>query len=226
MKKAFCSWSSGKDSTLAFYRASAQGFDVRYLFNMACEDSGRSHSHNISQELLDAQCGATGISLVQGKASWDTYEREFKKAVSGLREKDITHGIFGDIDLQPHRDWVERVCGEIGITPVLPLWKAERKSLMGEFIKAGFEARVVVTNAKWLGEEWLNRSIDENFVKDLSAVKGVDACGEGGEYHTFVTDGPVFKKRIGILNTKKVLQATKWGNYWFLNIEDYKIIDK
>lgn len=207
--KVMISWSGGKDSCLACYEALQDGFDVSYLLNMAVD--GRSHG--LDRGLIEAQSQAMGISLVQRVVSWSTYEDEFKKVVRELKEKGVEGGIFGDIDLQEHRDWVENTCAEVGIKAFLPLWKRERGELIDEFISAGFEAVVVCVRADVLDRRWLGRRIDKKFVRELSK-ENVDLCGEAGEYHTFVVDGPIFKKRIKILETGEVER----GGKWFLDI--------
>ena len=132
--------------------------------------------------------------------------------------------IFGDIDLQEHRDWVERACKELEIQPLLPLWGLNRERILDDFIKEGFEAVVVVVKAEILGEQGLGRKVDKQFLKDLSKIKdeiGIDLCGEKGEYHTFVTNGPPFKQHIKILDSQKVLR----DGYRFLEILRHEIVD-
>jgi uncharacterized protein (TIGR00290 family) len=207
--KAFVSWSGGKESALACYRAMQDPeVEVSYLLNMLSEDGRRSRSHGISSDLLKAQAEAIGIPILQRKTTWKTYEEEFKAAVSNM---DVAAGIFGDIDVAEHRDWVERVCKEIGIKPILPLWKGKREELMEEFIEVGFKAIVVATNPKALDEKWLGKEINRGFVDELKALGNVDLCGENGEYHTFVYDGPIFKKPIKFEVKNKVLKE----KYWF-----------
>jgi uncharacterized protein (TIGR00290 family) len=173
---------------------------------MTSEDGRNSRTHGLSAKFLQLQSEAMGIPIVQRKASWGNYEEEFKKTLSDFKAKGIQAGIFGDIDLREHRDWVERVCKEIGIQPILPLWKEERRKLMKEFINLGFKALVVATNPEFLGKEWLGRIIDEKFIKDLNDLGNVDLCGEKGEYHTFVYDGPIFKKPVKFTRGEKVLK--------------------
>jgi diphthine-ammonia ligase len=128
-------------------------------------------------------------------ATWGNYESQFKSQVAVFKNENVLHGVFGDIDLEPHREWVERVCNESGITAHLPLWKGVRRDLIGEFLSAGFKALVVVVNTKKMPERFLGRLIDAALVNELEAI-GVDACGENGEFHSFVYDGPLFKKRL------------------------------
>lgn len=218
--KAFVSWSGGKDACFSFYKAAQnQDVEVVCLLNMASENGENSRTHGISSKLLNLQAQALGVSIIQGKATWEIYEQEFKKIVAELKKKGVNTGIFGDIDLQAHRDWVERVCQECGIKPLFPLWQKERGDILQEFINCGFEAIVVVTRVEALGPKWIGRRINEKFIEDLRKIDGVDLCGEAGEYHTFVTSGPIFKKKIKILETDK----TKRDKNWFLDILSYEI---
>lgn len=221
--RAFVSSSGGKDTSLAFYKAGQnQGLKIACLLNMASVDGKHSRTHGVSSGLLRLQAQALGIPIIQRKASWATYEEEFKKAVLDLKKEDIRAGVFGDIDLEEHRQWVERVCKELDILPIFPLWRRKREDVLGEFINAGFKALVVSVKASFLGKEWLGRKIDEKFVEDISPLSNIDLCGEKGEYHSFVFDGPIFEKKIKLLNTKKI----KRDKYWFLDILEYEIIEK
>lgn len=205
--KVFISWSGGKESSLSCLRIMQnQNIKVGCLLNMTSEDGRNSRTHGLSAKFLQLQSEAMGIPIVQRKAGWENYEEEFKKTLSDFKAKGMQAGVFGDIDLQEHRDWVERVCKEIGIQPILPLWKEERRKLMKEFINLGFKALVVATNPEFLGKEWLGRIIDEKFIKDLNDLGNIDLCGEKGEYHTFVYDGPIFKKPIKFTRGEKVLK--------------------
>lgn len=195
--KTFVSWSGGKDSAMAYYYAIKEyGAEVMYLLNMLSEDGRYSRSHHLSVALLKAQAEAMGIPIVQREATWEGYEEEFKKALSLLKGEGIQAGVFGDIDLQGHRDWVERVCSESGLTAILPLWQRSRESLIDEFIANGFKAVIVAVKSESMGSEWLGRELDRQFVKDLKRLPQVDLCGENGEYHTFVYDGPIFKRPV------------------------------
>lgn len=215
MEKTFVSWSGGKETSLAFYKAiQDESLKVKYLLNMVSENGRRSRSHGLDSTLLRAQSDALGIPIIQRKTAWGRYEKVFKKAVSELRKEGVEIGIFGDIDLQEHREWIERVCREAGVKPLLPLWGEDRENLLKDFIRTGFEALVVATKADLLGKEWLGRRIDEEFVEDLKKVNGVDLCGEKGEYHTFVFDGPIFKRPVKFVTVKKVFK----DKHWFLEI--------
>lgn len=194
MKKAFCSWSGGKDSCLALYRALQNGFDVRFLLTMFDETEDRSRSHAVSRELIQMQAAALGIELVTARASWQNYEKIFIETLRTFQNQGITHGIFGDIDLEAHREWEEKVCGAAGIEAFLPLWSKNRRKLVDEFLAEGFRAVVVCVNEKFLDAEFCGRTFDEKFIADLPS--DVDACGENGEFHTFVFDGVIFKNPV------------------------------
>ena len=220
--KAFVSWSGGKDAALSYYRAMGD-FQVTNLLNMVAEDGRISRSHGIRTDVLRLQAEAMGIPIIQSKSSWETYEAEFKKTLSDLKDKGIEVGIFGDIDLEGHREWVERVSRESGMEAVLPLWgEKKRENLIEELIEAGFETVIVATKKNVLGPEWLGRRIDHDFVRDISKIKGVDICGEGGEYHTFVLSGPIFKKRINILKSEKVTR----DQHCFFDISECELVEK
>lgn len=225
MEKAFVSWSGGKETSLACYKAiQNQDIKVAYLLNMVSEDGKRSRSHGLDSSLLRAQSDAMGIPIIQRRTTWEGYEGIFKEAVSELKKEGVKIGVFGDIDLQEHRDWVERVCKEIGIKPLLPLWGENRERLLKEFIRTGFKAIVVATKADLLGKEWLGRRIDEEFIKNLKKLNDVDLCGEKGEYHTFVFDGPIFREPVKFTAGRKVFKdkprpcTQERGKHWFLEI--------
>ena len=225
MNQVFTSWSGGKDSCFACYRAIVSGLKVRYLANMITEDAKRSWTHGQSPELLQVQAKAIGIPLVQRQTSMANYETEFKDTLLTLKQTGISGGVFGDIDLEEHRQWIERVCHEVDITPHLPLWGQSQDKIMRDFIDLGFEAVVVVTKSDLLGEEWLGRKVDLDFIKhldELREMKDITLCGEAGEYHTFVIDGPLFNQRIEILETNKVLR----DEHWFLEILNSELRSK
>jgi len=142
-----------------------------------------------------------------------TYEADFKRVILDLKKEGVEGGVFGDIDLEEHREWVERLCREADIVPHLPLWGLNQEKILTDFIGLGFEAVIVIAKADLFGREWLGRKVDLNFLSHLSELKetgDITACGEAGEYHTFVTDGPLFSQRIEILESNKVLREGSW----------------
>jgi uncharacterized protein (TIGR00290 family) len=188
----FASWSGGKDSYLALQRAVAGGGRPAALLTMTDEDGRRTHSHALPVSLIERQAQAIGLPFVLRGASWDAYEAAFLDGLAELRDKfEVAVGVFGDIDLQPHRDWVERVCAVAGLRACLPLWLEARHALLDELLAAGVEATVVAVNGDRLDERFLGRRLDRALIPELEAA-GVDACGEEGEFHTVVTAAPLF----------------------------------
>jgi len=181
---------------------------------MISGDDQRSRTHGLATKWLQLQAKAIGIPLLQCRVITD-YETDFKKVLLDLKREGISNGIFGDIDFNAHREWISRVCSEVGIKPHFPLWEEDQRKLLKEFIELGFEAVVVATKADLLGEEWLGRKIDHGFLVDLAKLPNVTLCGEAGEYHTLVINGPLFQKKLEILEATKVLNK----DHWFLNIK-------
>jgi len=216
--KTFISWSGGKESSFALHQAILEGFQVSYLLNMVTENGERSRSHGLSSKLIRLQSKALNIPLLQQRCTWETYEGEFKKAVLKFQEKGVKMGVFGDIDIIEHLDWVERVCREVGVKAYLPLWGKNQKELLSDFINAGFETIIVATKAEILDKDWLGKKLNKNFIQELEKKK-ISPCGESGEYHTFVVNGPIFKKRIKILESNRVFK----DDHWFLNILKYEL---
>jgi len=220
MNKAFVSWSGGKDCCQAAYLAQKQGFEIKYLLNMLTQDGQRSCSHGLSSNWIRLQSEAMGIPVLQKLTTHETYESIFTATLLKLKEEGINTGIFGDIDFNPHREWIERVCAPSGITPVLPLWLGKQDEIARNFIKAGFESVVVAVRSDLLGEEWLGRTFNLDFLKDIAACnKDISPCGEAGEFHTLTLDGPLFLKRMKITQAAKVRR----DNHWFLDIQKIEL---
>jgi diphthine-ammonia ligase len=217
MVKVFASWSGGKDCCLALNRALARGLDVCYLANTVSSDGQRSCSHGIAAEVIRTQAEAMGIPIVQQPTTGDNYRSEFVKMLRAFRQEGIEGGVFGDIDFNAHREWIDGVCRETAITPYLPLWLEDQHQLMEEFIDAGFIAVVVAVKAELLGREMLGKIIDRSFLASLG--KDITPCGEAGEYHSLVIDGPIFKKRLEITASRKVTR----GDHHFLEIIGTKL---
>lgn len=195
--KVFASWSGGKDCMFAVYREIIkQENEVVCLVNMCEADGVYSRTHGLKRQLIANQAAAMNIPILQEFVGEEGYERSFKEAINQLKKQGVTGGIFGDIYLQEHRDWIERVCTEMAITPIFPLWKEETSNLLKEFINLGFKAFTVAINTQKLDEKWLNRELDESFYTEIIQLEDIDPCAEKGEYHTFVYDGPIFEKPV------------------------------
>jgi diphthine-ammonia ligase len=184
---------------------------------MMAEDGRASRSHALPRALLEEQARRMKLSIAFGAASWESYEDEFTAALRGFRAEGIEAGVFGDIDLNDHRDWCRRVCGAAGLEAVHPLWKRGRRELLEEFIGLGFTAAIVVVRAARLGRDWGGRSSPRRAAAELEQA-GIDPCGELGEYHTVVTGGPIFDGTIRLAARKPVLH----DGYWFLRVSAEK----
>jgi diphthine-ammonia ligase len=203
--KIVAAWSGGKDSCFACYKAIQEGHEVSNLLIMM-SDPRISNFHMIRSDMLDAQSQAIGIPIAKWTTTPDTYEQEFKKALLQMKAKGVEGIVTGDVfDVALHEaGWLDRICKEVGLTPVRPLWHRDTQQILEEFINAGFKATVVRIITNLLSMDWLGREINKKFLDDLLKLGTVDPCGENGEFHTFVTDGPLFKKRIEILESEKV----------------------
>jgi diphthine-ammonia ligase len=211
----FCSWSGGKDSCLALHHALRAGGKPERLVTMMREDGLRSRSHALPRSLLEEQARRLGIPILFQPASWESYEAVFSDALRGVKMEGVEAGVFGDIDIEDHRDWCRRVCSAQDFRAVHPLWKQPRRELLEEFLGLGFQAVIVVTRAEKMGPEWLGRVLDADAIPELEKL-GVDPSGELGEYHTVVTGGPLFRSDIPLKTGEPVLHE----GYWFLEIRD------
>jgi diphthine-ammonia ligase len=211
---SFCSWSGGKDSALALYKAMADGHQPRALLTMMAEDRPRSRSHGLSETLLRRQSARMEIRHVFAGTSWADYEAVFRATVASLKAEGIECGVFGDIDLAAYLEWVARVCANIGITYREPLWGMDRRRVLEELHAAGFRAIIVSCDKARMGERFLGREIDPELIEELESI-GVDAAGEQGEYHTFVLDGPLFREPVGY----RTAGIEEHGRYVFLTLE-------
>jgi len=212
-------WSGGKDSCLAYYKALNKGHKIRHLLNFVSKESGRCCFHGIEKDLVKLQAELIGMPLTQKEVTADMkeYEKEFKEAVSQF--KDAESMVFGDVYLDEHKDWVERVCKDIGIAPIEPLWNVPAADVVGEFVDAGFKSVVVSCQADKFGKDFVGRIVDRDMINELKE-KNICPCGENGEFHTFVIDGPIFKKPINIVKSEPVFKQGFW-KYWFLDIKEY-----
>lgn len=189
------SWSGGKDCCLACYEAMRSGLKISHLINFVYE--GRVCSHGVSVNLVRLQAELVGIPLVQVETTWEDYEENFKKSVRSLVPQGVRGIVFGDLYLDEHRKWVERVCGELGVEAVEPLWGLKPKEVISHLLDAGFEAMIVSARSNLIGEEWAGCRLSWEFIEYLEE-RGIDLCGENGEYHTLVVNGPIFRRRLEI----------------------------
>jgi diphthine-ammonia ligase len=210
-KYSLCSWSGGKDSCFALMQAMKDGYQPQVLLNVLNEEGKISRSHGIPSTILKQQAGNAGLPIHLISSSWEEYEKHFTSALSSLKAGySLEFAVFGDIDLQPHRDWEEKVCTNAGLTAVLPLWQQNRKALVMEMLKSGIETIIISCN-EVMGERFIGNTITPALVDELESM-GIDACGENGEYHTLVLNCPLFKKRLSDITVK---QKVNHKGYWF-----------
>jgi diphthine-ammonia ligase len=212
-KPFLSSWSGGKDSCFAFMKALELGMTPKMLLNMMNENGKISRSHGIPEMILHRQAGMLNLPITTVPTTWNDYELKFIGALKEIKEKEkVETAVFGDIDLQPHRDWEEKVCALVGIEAFLPLWQKDRKTLVLEMLQAGIKTAIVSCN-EVMGISFLGRIIDEELVEELESI-GIDACGENGEYHTLVLNCPLFENEIMVEFGERV----NHNNYWFIQM--------
>jgi uncharacterized protein (TIGR00290 family) len=272
-------WSGGKDSCLASYDATLEGYEVSHLLSYAYEGNNEAASanmqtsplariynsvgkvtpsvlqnllsvvynkdlstmipHEVSAEIIDLQAQAMGIPLIQGGVRWDTIEQFLKCNLSMLKKTGVEGLVFGVVPphypidsseklreyrtLLAHKEWMNRLCLELDLKPITPLWERSPEQILSDLVEKGFEAIIIVVNSKYFGEEWLGRKIDMDFIKAayrLEREKSVHIGGSG--YHTLVLDGPSFKKSLKIVRSRKI-----WKNgYGVLEISKVELQEK
>lgn len=190
------SWSGGKDSCLAAHLSVEQGRRLESLLCMREPGTDRSRSHALPRWLLEAQAAAMAVPIRMPEASWADYETVFVAELAAARSRGVAVAVFGDIDLQPHRDWEERVCARAQLTASLPLWRWPRERVVREVFARRIKAIVVCVNTRWLPASYCGRPYDAEFVDSLPV--GVDACGEQGEFHTCVVDAPLYANPLAV----------------------------
>ncbi len=212
MTSFVCSWSGGKDAALAFHRAAQEGRQPAYLLTMMTEDGDRTRSHGLPLEVIEEQSASLGIPLKTRAVSWDNYEDGFIDALNSLAEDGLKEVVFGDVSPVENRTWEEKVCQAAGLRAQLPLWKQDPGEIMDEFFDSGFEATIVAAKADKPGKDFVGRKLDRSAVADL-ADKGVD-LKETGDFHTVVTEGPIFKKPVKVQKGRQI----KRSGYWFQDL--------
>jgi diphthine-ammonia ligase len=212
------SWSGGKDSCFALYEAIDKWYEISHLVNFISKEFHRVNFHGTEARLIQLQSQAIGIPLLQKETTWDGYEQEFKEAVRSLVSDGVEGMVFGDIYLQEHKDWVGRVCSDLGIEAVEPLWGKNTEEILSGFVEKGFEAVIISAKSDLIDEDWVGRRVDKAFIEYLKR-KNIDICGENGEYHTLVTNGPIFKRQIQLIESKVISR----DNYWLLDTIRYEL---
>jgi diphthine-ammonia ligase len=210
----FCSWSGGKDSCLALYDAIEMGGQPSQLLTMFADQGDRSRSHGLPRRVIEAQAQAIGLPLTIAKASWADYEAVFLETISSFKSRGIRYGVFGDIDLEPHREWCVKVCTKSDLIACHPLWQIPRRELLDRFLDYGFEAMIISVKEGVLDSNFLGEILTQDLINEFELI-GIDACGENGEYHTIVTNGPLFSAPLQLDKNDQVNR----DGYLFLEVD-------
>lgn len=205
------SWSGGKDSCYAMMQAVKSGFTPKVLLNMMNENGKISRSHGLPLSILNQQAQKMQLPIETVPATWGDYEEKFIAILKSLKaDFDLDAAVFGDIDLQAHRDWEEKVCQAADLEAILPLWQQDRIVLVSEMIEIGIETMIVSCNTI-MGENYLGQILTKELALELAA-KGIDPCGENGEFHTMVINCPLFSDKI----TLPAFTTTVHNDYCFV----------
>lgn len=194
-------WTGGKDCSLALHEAMADGYCVDRLVTFApVEANFLAHPLKV----MAAQAKAIGLPHQVVRIA-TPYKDGYRAAIERMRQEEgIGHLITGDIDLvEGMPNFVKECCEGLDVQTVMPLWNASRPEVLERLLEAGFEAILSCVKSPWFTMEWLGRTIDRQCVEEfehLHATKGLDLCGENGEYHTLVLDGPIFRRRLRLID--------------------------
>ena len=199
--KALIAWSSGKDSAWALHVARRSGeYDVSGALTTVTDGFGRVSMHGVREELLQAQLAAAGLAPLIVRIPYpcpnEVYERAMAAAIEDAKARGITHIIFGDLFLQDIRTYREKQLAGTGIAPVFPLWLKPTDALAREMISGGMEAHLAVVDLKKLPATFAGRRFDSALLEALPAA--TDPCGENGEFHSFVSAGPMLSRKISV----------------------------
>ncbi len=212
-EKVLFSWSGGKDSALCLYYA-LKKYDIVALVTTVNIEFKRISMHGVREELLIAQAIAIGLPLeivyLENPGTNSQYQEEIANRLSHFKEQGISKIIYGDIFLEDLRKWREKQLAEIGYSAIFPLWKRDTKELINQFLEEGFKTPVCSVSDAFLTEKHVGEIISKEFIDSLPS--DVDPCGENGEFHTFVTDGPLFSEPIQIKFGEKVYRPILKSN--------------
>lgn len=222
-EKIAISWSGGKDACLALYHLTqSEEYIIDHLHTIIGEDTNRVGMHGIKKELIKAQAQALNIPLkisyLPTNKSNKSYEEVMRDYAEYCKSKDIGTLAFGDIFLEDLRKYREEKMAEAGMKCIFPLWKKPTKDVIAEFLDLGHKTKICAGDASKLDKEIIGETITTYLLDQLP--KGVDPCGENGEFHTFVYDGPLFRKAVNI--NLKYIQS----HFYEYKIEESKEIKK
>ena len=200
-ERIILSWSGGKDSVLALSDLRKSGhYDIVGLVTVVSDSDDRVTSHGVASELIEAQAVAIGIPLeivrVPAGASNEVYIDRLHETLRHWAESGVRRVAFGDVYLDDLRDFREEHLSKIGMEGLFPLWNRCTKELAYSFINSRYKAHVTAVDTEALDPSFVGRAFDRSLLSDLPIT--VDPCGENGEFHTFVHDGPIFKRPVPV----------------------------
>ncbi len=206
------SWSGGKDSCLTLAEIlRSEIFSVQALLTTVTEGYDRISMHGVRRSLLEQQAAALGIPLevvlIPQAATNDAYQSRMEAAFERYRHSGVTTIAFGDLFLADIRRYREEWLAKVGMTPVFPIWLRDTHELARQFIGQGFEAILSCVDTRVLDCSFAGRSFDTALLTDLP--ESVDPCGENGEFHTFVSDGPIFRRKVPVVRGE-VVRRESW----------------
>ncbi len=198
-KQIFVSWSGGKDSTLALNEIlNNTDYEVRSLITTVTEGYDRISIHGARNELFEQQVESIGLPLHKVSIPKDStnnqYESALKKVLLKFKNQGINEVVFGDIFLEDVKKYRDELLDKLDMKGIYPIWKVDSKELARKFIELGFNAVTTCIDSQQIDKKFAGREYDSEFLNDLP--NSADPCGENGEFHTFVNDGPLFDKKI------------------------------
>ena len=210
-EKALLSWSGGKDSALALYELQkTEDYEVAALLSTLTEDYDRISMHGVRRTLLERQAESLSLPLekvfISKNASNNEYESQMLEVLTKYRATGVSSVVFGDIFLEDLRRYREENLSKIEMKGIFPIWKRDTAELARTFIDLGFKAIITCVDSKILDQAFVGRTFDERFLSELPST--VDPCGENGDFHSFVYDGPIFEGRVALTTGKIVLRDT------------------
>lgn len=207
-KKFIISFSGGKDGMLALYRAINEGHTPLGMITTYNENENKSWFHNIPKSYLEKVSKSLNIPLYLINTNGDDYTEKFEEKLLEFKENGVDFCVFGDIDIIEHFNWCSCRCKNVGMDYYFPLWNEDRKKVVNEFIGNGFKALITVVKHTKMDKSFVGQTLSNDLVLQIEKT-GADICGENGEYHTFVYDGPLFLEKIDLLFT----QMESLGDY-------------
>lgn len=213
-QKFIVSYSGGKDSTLALYHTMQVGKAIG-LIVMLEEQGLRSRSHAMSMEIIQAQANALGLPIITTSSSWNDYETEFLKLLADAKQQGAEVLVTGDLDMPEHGCWHDRITQQAGLKLCMPLWQRPHREVIEEFIQLGFKTMIVTVNLDLgMKVDDLGKVLTLDYIQELEN-RGIDPCGEGGEFHSTVINGPLFTAPIAVRKGDILYHE----NYTFLALE-------